>query len=146
MKRVGAIVGSLVLVATGGLAASAVAGKAPMSVLTHTTGHTGTDVTPPPPPTITTPRGKVILCHHTGSRKNPHRQITVSPSAVPAHLRHGDTLTPCPSTQSVTAHSRPAHVKKFHKHMTLRAELVKERKAAAQSKGKGKGKAKGRGR
>ena len=32
---------------------------------------------------------KVLICHkgHT---------ISVSPSAVPAHLRHGDTLGPCP--------------------------------------------------
>lgn len=37
--------------------------------------------------------GKVTLCHNA-SGKNPHT-ITVAPSAVNAHLAHGDTLGPC---------------------------------------------------
>ncbi|HYZ93905.1 MAG TPA: hypothetical protein VFA34_16150 [Actinomycetota bacterium] len=40
--------------------------------------------------------GKVTICHHTGSKKHPFHTITVSANAVPAHLRHGDTLGPCP--------------------------------------------------
>ena len=142
MRKALAIFGSLVLVAAGGLTASAVAGKGPMSVLTHTTGHTDTAVTTTAPTTVvtTTPRGKVIVCHHTRSKKNPHKTITVGASAAPAHLRHGDTLGPCPTTSNVTAHSKKAHVKKFHANMTLKAELVKERKAAKGKKGKGKGK------
>ena len=40
--------------------------------------------------------GKVTICHHTGSKKNPYHTITVSSNAVPAHLRHGDTMGPCP--------------------------------------------------
>jgi hypothetical protein len=38
---------------------------------------------------------RVTICHRTGSRRNPFRTITVAQSAVPAHLRHGDTTGPC---------------------------------------------------
>lgn len=38
---------------------------------------------------------KVTICHRTGSKKNPTQTITVSENAVPAHLRHGDTIGPC---------------------------------------------------
>ena len=45
--------------------------------------------------------GKVTICHHTGSKKNPFHTITVSANAVPAHLRHGDTIGPCPTRPTV---------------------------------------------
>jgi hypothetical protein len=38
---------------------------------------------------------KVIICHKTGSKKNPFRTIRVSRNAVKAHLKHGDSLEPC---------------------------------------------------
>jgi hypothetical protein len=46
--------------------------------------------------TTTTEHGKVTICHHTHSQTNPFVTITVSQNAVPAHMRHGDTLGPCP--------------------------------------------------
>ena len=39
--------------------------------------------------------GKVTMCHHTHSKKNPSVTITVSQNAVPAHLKHGDTVGAC---------------------------------------------------
>ena len=48
------------------------------------------------PPRGTGYGGKVTICHHTHSKKHPFHTITVSANAVPAHLRHGDTLGPCP--------------------------------------------------
>lgn len=38
--------------------------------------------------------GRVTICHRTGNG-NSHT-ITVSCNALPAHLRHGDTVGPCP--------------------------------------------------
>jgi hypothetical protein len=50
--------------------------------------------------------GKVTICHHTHSATNPFVTITVGAPAVPAHLRHGDTLGPCPTTSSLNTHSQ----------------------------------------
>jgi len=54
--------------------------------------------TPPAPPSTPPPEeggsDKVIVCHKPNS-KNPHT-LTISRSALPAHLGHGDTLGPCP--------------------------------------------------
>jgi uncharacterized lipoprotein YddW (UPF0748 family) len=38
---------------------------------------------------------KVQVCHRTGSGKNPSEQLCISPNAVAAHLRKGDTLGAC---------------------------------------------------
>ena len=43
---------------------------------------------------------KVMLCHHTHSKKNPFVTIIVAKKALPAHLRHGDTIGPCPQVAS----------------------------------------------
>jgi len=54
--------------------------------------------TPPAPPSTPPPEeggsDKVTVCHKPNS-KNPHT-LTISRSALPAHLGHGDTLGPCP--------------------------------------------------
>ena len=40
--------------------------------------------------------GKVTICHHTGSARNPTVTISVNANALPAHFGHGDTIGPCP--------------------------------------------------
>ena len=44
--------------------------------------------------------GKATLCHHTHSKTNPWVTITVSQSALKAHLKHGDTLGTCTSSNN----------------------------------------------
>jgi hypothetical protein len=48
------------------------------------------------------PPSKVTICHHTHSQHNPFVTITVSEHALPAHLRHGDTVGACSDQQSST--------------------------------------------
>jgi hypothetical protein len=73
--------------------------------------------------------GKVTICHHTqGSKGTKHVTIRVSRSALPAHLRHGDTMGACSTRAGKSRHQSKAHAAKFHK-----------TKAKAQ-KGKAKGK------
>jgi hypothetical protein len=52
-------------------------------------------VEPPAPPAPGEGEGKVPLCHKPDEKKG-GQTITVSESAVPAHLGHGDTLGACP--------------------------------------------------
>ena len=163
MKRTKAVLALLVVMIAGVASASVVAGKSPAGILqtttttttttttgTTTTGTTGTTTTGTTTTgttttgtttgtTTTTPPAprKVTLCHHTGSRKNPHTTVSVSSSALRAHLRHGDTPGRCTTTSNIRTHSAPAHVRRWHRGLTLRAEVIREAKAA---KGKGKGK------
>ena len=53
---------------------------------------------------------KVTICHHTGSKKHPWHLITISNTAVPAHLRHGDQMPPCPPPSAVANdHGKPSN-------------------------------------
>ena len=48
-----------------------------------------------PKPSAAQSQFKVEVCHRTKSKKKPSHTINVSVNAVPAHLKHGDTLGPC---------------------------------------------------
>jgi len=51
---------------------------------------------------------KVLVCHHTGSKKHPWHTISISNRALPAHLRRDDTLGPCaPSPTTGHHHGKP---------------------------------------
>src|SRR5712691_10375169 len=54
---------------------------------------------------------KVTICHLTHSKKHPTHTITISNRALPAHLRHHDTLGACPPTApaTVTTHGNNGH-------------------------------------
>jgi len=47
---------------------------------------------------------RITVCHRTGSKHHPWHLITISSSAVSAHLRHGDVMAPCPTTAPVFQH------------------------------------------
>jgi len=62
------------------------------------------------------PAGKVTICHHTHSAKNPFVTITVSPNAVAAHVRnHGDTIGACSAAPPAAGVVAAAKVHKAHK-------------------------------
>ncbi len=59
---------------------------------------------------------KLTICHHTNGKGGTHHvTITVSRNALPAHLRHGDTIGPCSSARAKAEHSKKSHAEKFHK-------------------------------
>ena len=60
--------------------------------------------------------GKVTICHHAkGKRGTKHVTIRVSRNALPAHLRHGDTVGACSAKANRAKHSAKGHTSKFHK-------------------------------
>jgi hypothetical protein len=92
------VVGLLVLVTAGFASAAIASGSSLGDILSGTTATTGTTET-----TATSAglgQRKVVICHHTHSAKHPWVTITVGAPAVPAHLRHGDTLGACASAQA----------------------------------------------
>jgi hypothetical protein len=98
MKKFPAVLTAVVLGAAGFAAAGIASGSHLLDAVTGTTATTGT--------TTTGANGrKVTLCHHTGrSKKHPNGvTITVSQSAVKAHLRHHDTLGACPKPTTTAA-------------------------------------------
>jgi Sigma-70, region 4 len=51
----------------------------------------------PPPAKEKAGAALVVICHRTGSGKNPDLTISVAPAAVEAYLRGRDQLGPCPA-------------------------------------------------
>lgn len=94
-RALGGGVAVLALLAAGVFGGVSLA-KTPLGPLQATAGSTGTTGTTGTMPTQ--PSRKVTICHRTGSKKKPGNTITVSSSAVAAHLRHGDRLGPCTAT------------------------------------------------
>ena len=74
---------------------------------------------------------KVTICHRTHSKKHPFVTITVSQNALKAHLKHGDSIGPCSSPNSVASKAKRA-----------KAAAAAKAKAAAAAKAKAKGHAK----
>ena len=66
---------------------------------------------------------KVTICHRTGSNKNPFVTITVSRNAVPAHLRHGDTIGPCAGQSFTICHKSKAQKGKAKAQRTMRVRF-----------------------
>jgi hypothetical protein len=84
--------------------------------------------------------GKVTICHKAG----PHGKrvtITVSRNALPAHMRHGDTVGPCPTAAQKAAAAKKAKAAAAEKAKAAEAaqkaakqQAVKKDKAAKQGK------------
>lgn len=93
---------------------------------------------------------KVLICHKTGSKKNPFRTIRVSKNALKAHLRHGDvegrcstaTFTLCAKGKTKKVKGAKAAVKQLRKGAKLGKCKAKKNKSGQPSKGSEKGKAK----
>jgi hypothetical protein len=109
-----AVVTALVAMAT--IAGSTAFAKAKPSAPTSTETSTSDS-------TVTVFQGteKVQVCQRTHSKKKPSHTITVSASAVPAHLAHDDVLGACvvleaeSTTSAPTGHGNSANAKGHNK-------------------------------
>ncbi len=93
MRRYGWVFAVTALLLAAGFAAASIASGGGLSLL-KTTGTTST-----------VPK-KQTICHRTHSKKKPWHTITVSSNAVPAHLKHGDTLGACTQQQLAAGKSK----------------------------------------
>jgi hypothetical protein len=110
------------LVVAGALTASAVAGMGPLGALQTTTTTTVATTTTTATDTTTTttpvPPRRILICHHARNRRTGvtrHVTVRINRSAWRAHRRHGDSMGRCATAANKRFHSRPAHVRKFHK-------------------------------
>jgi hypothetical protein len=91
---------------------------------------------------------KVTICHRTGSQKNPFVTITVSRNALPAHLRHGDTIGPCSNRLFTVCHKnqkpKSQRGKKARAQRTMRVRFRSLRAHMRHGDRLGRCKAKGR--
>ena len=84
---------------------------------------------------------KVLLCHHTGSKKHPWHQISVGAPAVKAHLKHGDYLGACTTPPPASAATAPKHGKSGdHGNSGSQGNSGNQGQSGSNGKGHGKGK------
>jgi hypothetical protein len=121
--RLAPLLAGVVLLSAGGFAAASIASGGGLSLM-GTTGTTGTLWA-----TTGALPSKVTVCHHTHSKKKPSHTITIGSKALPAHLRHGDTLGSCfaASSASTTTTTAPGKHEGDHENQD-------------EDKGKGQGK------
>ena len=66
---------------------------------------------------------KIMLCHHTHSKNHPFVTIIVSKSALPAHMRHGDTIGACVAPAS-THKAKTTHASHGKSHVHAKKAKV----------------------
>ena len=82
MRRYAPVLAVTALLIAGGFAAASIASGRGLASVSKTS-------------TTSTTSHKVLLCHHTHSKKHPTHTISVDQHAVAAHLKHGDTQGAC---------------------------------------------------
>ena len=93
--------------------------------------------------------GKVLLCHHTHSKKHPWVQIRVGAAGARAHLRHhdGDYLGACTTPPPASPATAPKHGKSgdkgksgTHGNSGSQGNSGNQGQSGSNGKGHGKGK------
>ena len=84
--------------------------------------------------------GKVVICHHTQSKKHPFVTLSVGAKAADAHVKrhHGDHLGRCTATELAPQSTAKSHGANGH------ARRQGHSKQGAQNPGKGHGKGRGK--